>query len=46
VPFTEDRPTCIVKFIQLHAGAMSMNAAISDFTNRNRPGSGFVPIVA
>jgi hypothetical protein len=29
-----------------HPGAMSMNAVIGDVTNRNRPGSGFVPIVA
>jgi hypothetical protein len=29
-----------------HLGAMSMNAVIGDVTNRNRPGSGFVPIVA
>jgi len=27
-------------------GAVSMNAIIGDVTNRNRPGSGFVPIVA
>jgi hypothetical protein len=29
-----------------HPGAMSMNAVIGDVTNRNRPGSCFVPIVA
>ena len=46
--FTEDLPTCIVKFIPLDtpAVAMSMNAVIGDVTNRNRPGSGFVPIGA
>jgi hypothetical protein len=27
-------------------GALSMNAIIGDVTNRNRPGSGSVPIVA
>jgi hypothetical protein len=27
-------------------GAVSMNAIIGDVTSRNRPGSGFVPIVA
>jgi hypothetical protein len=45
---TEDLPTCIVKLIPLHTPAvtMSMNAAIGDVTNRNRPGSGFVPIGA
>ena len=44
--FTEDLPTCIVKFIPLHTPAvtMSMNAVIGDVINRNRPGSGFVPI--
>ena len=46
--FTEDLPTCIAKFIPLHTPAvtMSMNAVIGDVTNRNRPGSGFVPIGA
>ena len=46
--FTEDLPTCIVKFIPLDTPAvtMSMNAVIGDVTNRNRPGSGFVPIGA
>ena len=46
--FTEDLPTCIVKFMPLHtpAGTMSMNAVIGDVTHRNRPGSGFVPIGA
>jgi hypothetical protein len=46
--FTADLPTCIVKFIPLHTPAvtMSMNAVIGDVTNRNRPGSGFVPIGA
>ncbi len=45
---TEDLPTCIAKFIPLHTPAvtMSMNAVIGDVTNRNRPGSGFVPIEA
>ena len=46
--FTEDLPTCIVKFIPLHTPAvtMSMNAVIGDVTNRNRRGSGFVSIEA
>ena len=48
VAFTEDLPTCVVKFMPLHTPAvtMSMNAVIGDVTNRNRPGSGFVPIGA
>ena len=46
--FTDDLPTCVVKFIPLHTPAvtMSMNTVIGDVTNRNRPGSGFVPIGA
>ena len=47
--FTPDLlPTCIVKFIPLRnpAVTMSMNAVIGDVINRNRPGSGFVPIGA
>jgi hypothetical protein len=46
--FTEDLPTCIVKFKPLHTPAvtMSMNAVVGDVTDRNRPGSGFVPIGA
>ena len=46
--FTADLPTCIVKFIPLDTSAvtMSMNAVTGDVTNRNRPGSGFVPIGA
>ena len=44
--FTENLPTCIAKFIPFHTPAvtMSMNAVIGDVINRNRPGSGFVPI--
>ena len=46
--FTDDLPTCIVKFIPLHTpgGDDAMNTVIGDVTNRNRPGSGFVPIGA
>ena len=46
--FTDDLPTCIVTFIPLHtpAGTMWMNAVNGDVTDRNRPGSGFVPIGA
>lgn len=44
--FTEDLPTCIVKFIPLHTPAvtMSINAVLADITAKNRPGSGFVPV--
>jgi hypothetical protein len=39
--FTDDLPTCIVKFIPLQTPAvtMSMNAVIGDVTNRNRAAS-------
>ena len=44
--FTEDLPTCIIKFIPLHTPAvtMSINAVLADITAKNRPGSGFVPV--
>lgn len=44
--FTENLPTCVVKYIPLHTPAvtMSINAVLADITAKNRPGSGFVPI--
>jgi hypothetical protein len=46
--FSEDLPTCVVKFIPLHTPAvtMSMTAVLDDITAKNRPGSGFVPVGA
>ncbi len=46
--FSEDLPTCVVKFIPLHTPAvtMSMTAILSDIDAKNRPGSGFVPVGA
>ena len=44
--FTEDLPTCIAKFIPLHTPAVAMSITRRDVTNRNRPGSCFVPIGA
>ena len=46
--FSEDLPTCIVKFVPLHTPAVtiSMNSVLSDINAKNRPGSGFVPIGA
>lgn len=43
--FSEDLPTCVVKFVPLHTPAvtMSINAILADITAKNRPGSGFVP---
>ena len=44
--FSEDLPTCIVKFVPLHTPAVtiSMNSVLSDINVKNRPGSGFVPV--
>jgi hypothetical protein len=44
--FSEDLPTCVVKFVPLHTPAvtMSINAILADITAKNRPGSGFVPV--
>jgi hypothetical protein len=46
--FSEDLPTCVVKFVPLHTPAitMSINAILADIVAKNRPGSGFVPIGA
>jgi hypothetical protein len=46
--FSEDLPTCVVKFIPLHTPAvtMSMTAVLGDIDAKNRPGSGFVPVGA
>lgn len=44
--FSEELPTCVVKFIPLHTPAvtMSFNTQLADITAKSRPGSGFVPI--
>lgn len=46
--FSEDLPTCVVKYIPLHTPAvtMSFNTQLADITAKNRPGSGFVPVGA
>jgi len=46
--FSEDLPTCVVKFVPLHTPAvtMSMTSVLDDINAKNRPGSGFVPIGA
>ncbi|WNG87111.1 S1 family peptidase [Mycobacterium sp. ITM-2016-00317] len=46
--FSEDLPTCVVKFIPLHTPAvtMSFNTQLADITAKGRPGTGFVPIGA
>lgn len=44
--FSEDLPTCVVKFIPLHTPAvtMSMTSVLADINAKSRPGSGFVPV--
>ncbi|MCF6387673.1 S1 family peptidase [Mycobacterium sp. MBM] len=44
--FTEELPTCVVKFVPLHTPAVtvSINTVLADITTKNRPGAGFVPI--
>ncbi|MET0700591.1 MAG: serine protease [Mycobacterium sp.] len=44
--FTDDLPTCAVKYIPLHTPAvtMSFNTQLADITAKNRPGTGFVPV--
>ena len=46
--FSEELPTCVVKYIPLHTPAvtMSFTTQLADITAKNRPGSGFVPVGA
>jgi hypothetical protein len=46
--FSEDLPTCVVKYIPLHTPAvvMSINAVLADLEAKGRPGAGFVPVPA
>ncbi len=46
--FSEELPTCIIKYIPLHTPAvnMSFNTQLADIVAKNRPGSGFVPVGA
>lgn len=46
--FSEDLPTCVVKYIPLHTPAvtMSINTQLADIAAKGRPGSGFVPVGA
>jgi hypothetical protein len=45
--FSEDLPTCVVKFVPLHTPAvtMSINSVLADIAAKGRTGSGFVPVV-
>jgi hypothetical protein len=44
--FSEDLPTCVVKYIPLHTPAVaeSINAILADLSAKGRPGAGFVPV--
>lgn len=44
--FSDDLPTCVVKYVPLHTPAvtMSINAVIGDLDAKNRPGAGYVPV--
>ncbi len=44
--FSENLPSCIIKYIPLHTPAvvMSINAILADINAKNRPGAGFVPV--
>ena len=46
--FSNELPTCIIKYIPLHTPAVtqSINAVLGDITTKNRPGAGFVPVGA
>jgi hypothetical protein len=43
--FSDNLPTCIIKYIPLHTPAivMSFNSILADINSRHRPGAGFVP---
>jgi hypothetical protein len=44
--FSENLPTCVIKYIPLHTPAVaeSMNAILADVAAKGRPGAGFVPV--
>jgi hypothetical protein len=46
--FSEDLPTCVVKFVPLHTPAvtMSINSVLADIAAKSRTGSGFVPVAS
>lgn len=46
--FSNELPTCVIKYIPLHTPAvtMSFNTQLADITAKGRPGSGFVPVGA
>jgi hypothetical protein len=44
--FSDNLPTCVIKYIPLHTPAvvMDFNSILADVTAKNRPGAGFVPV--
>jgi hypothetical protein len=46
--FSDNLPTCVVKYVPLHTPAVtvSINAVLGDVAAKNRPGAGFVPVGA
>jgi hypothetical protein len=44
--FSEDLPTCVVKYVPLHTPAVaeSISAILADLNAKGRPGAGFVPV--
>jgi hypothetical protein len=46
--FSDELPTCVIKYIPLHTPAVtvSINAVLNDINAKNRAGSGFVPVGA
>jgi hypothetical protein len=46
--FSDNLPSCIIKYIPLHTPAvvMSFNAILADINTKHRPGAGFVPVPA
>lgn len=45
--FSQDLPTCVIKYIPLHTPAVaeSFSAIVADLNAKGRPGAGFVPVV-
>jgi hypothetical protein len=44
--FSEELPTCVIKYIPLHTPAVaeSFSAVLADLNAKGRPGAGFVPV--
>jgi hypothetical protein len=44
--YSEELPTCVIKYIPLHTPAVaeSINAILADLAAKGRPGAGFVPV--